>query len=263
MDREAEGDTRRAIEERGYAVVERLLTEDSVAALLESFGRHEQGEVPMSAEILFTHAAPPPGERGMRRLMTQWLNPHRRPPPLTTRAVASALRPAVGAWLAEPTVLFQDMLMDKAAPHHPFPWHQDFPFWPVDTPRGLVVWAPLDAADEPSGGLCLAPGSHRAGVGPAIDLHTGAAQTGSQGGLLDVSKYEIVRPRLAPGDAIVFHPLLWHASPANRSGRRRRVWSSTWLAASARWSHARAPRHPLCRSLADGAPVGPVDGDLG
>lgn len=254
--------TRRAIDEHGYAVVEGLLPADGVEVLVASFCGHAQGEVPRSAEILFTHAAPPPGarERGMDRLMTQWLNPHRRPPPLTTRTVAEGLRPAVAAWLGEPAVLFQDVLMGKGASHQPFPWHQDFPFWPVDVPRGLVVWAPIDAVDEASGGLCLARGSHRAGIGPAVDLHTGAAQAGSVGAMLDVAPYELVRSRLAPGDAIVFHPLVWHMSPTNCSGRRRRVWSSTWLGASARWSHARAPRYPLCRILTDGASVGPLDG---
>ncbi len=150
--------------------------------------------------------------------------------------------------------------MDKGASHRPFPWHQDFPFWPVDAPLGLIVWAPLDPVDELSGGLWIAEGSQRAGIGPAIDLHTGAAQPGSAGMMLDPARYETARPRLAPGDAIVFHPLAWHASPANRSGRRRRVWSSTWLGASARWSHARAPRHPLCRVLQDGALVSSLDG---
>lgn len=258
----------RAIDDLGFAVAEHLLSQDDLDALAEAFRRHEEASVTMSAEILFTHALPPPTvaahgtPRGMRRLMDQWLNPHRRPPPLTTRAVASALRPAVEALLGEPAVLFQDVFMEKTDSHSPFPWHQDFPFWPVDTPVGLVVWAPLDPVDESSGGLQLAERSHRAGVGPAIDLHTGAAQPGSSGVMLDGAAHEVARPRLTPGDVILFHPLLWHSSPLNRSGRRRRVWASTWLGASARFSHARAPRHPLCRILEDGAPASSLDSGL-
>jgi ectoine hydroxylase-related dioxygenase (phytanoyl-CoA dioxygenase family) len=259
------GEVRRAMDERGFAVVERLISEDGLEALEEVFRRHEEASVPMSAEILFTHAPPPiqrPEGIGMRRLMNQWLNPHRRQPTFTTRVVASALRPTASGWLGEPAVLFQDVLMDKDASHRPFPWHQDFPFWPVDAPAGLVVWAPLDLVDEGSGGLSLAPKSHLAGIGPAIDLHTGEAQPGSSGAMFDRGAYEVMCPRLAPGDAIIFHPLLWHASPANRVGLRRRVWASTWLGASARFSHARAPRHPLCRILADGAPVSSLQGGL-
>lgn len=251
-----------SLTERGFAVAERLVPDEALASLAEIFRRHDEAALPRSAEILYTHAPPPaaPTPGGMRRLMDQWLNPHRRPPPLSTRAAAEALRAAVTAWLGEPAILFQDVLMEKTAGHEPFPWHQDFPYWPVDAPIGLVVWAPLDPMDETSGGLQLAAGSHHAGVGPAIDLHTGEAQPGSRGATPDPARFDVVRPALASGDAIIFHPLTWHASPVNRSGRRRRVWASTWLGASARWSHARAPRHPLCRVVEDGAPVGSPEG---
>ncbi|UQA58610.1 phytanoyl-CoA dioxygenase family protein [Polyangium aurulentum] len=254
-------DTRRLVDERGFAILDGFLHREHLAALAEAFLQHERAAIPMSGEILYTHTTPPVAAPGMRRLMHQWFNPHRRSPPLTTRAVASALRPAVEAWLGEPAVLFQDVLMDKDASQQPFPWHQDFPFWPVDVPAGLVIWASLDPVDEAAGGLALAAGSHRGGIGPAVDLHTGAAQAGSEGVGVDVTQYEVARPNLAPGDAIVFHPLTWHASPPNRSGRRRRVWASTWLGASARWLHARAPRHPLCKIVADGAPVGSSEGE--
>lgn len=254
-----------SLTDRGFAVVERLVPDEALARLAQSFRRHAEDGIARSAEILFTHLPPPPklgddAPRGMDRLMEQWLNPHRRPPPFSTRAVAEALRPAVTAWLGEPAILFQDLLMEKTSAHRTFHWHQDFPFWPVDAPIGLVVWAPLDPVDETSGGLRLAAGSHRGGVGPAIDLHTGAAQPGSRGEIPEAARFEVVTPRLEPGDAIVFHPLTWHMSLENRSGRRRRAWASTWLGASARWSHARAPRHPLCRILEDGAPVGSLEG---
>lgn len=250
---------RRALDESGFAIVRGLIPAADRDALAEIFRRHEHDGVATSAEVLFTHAPPPaatPGApRGMQRLMRQWLNPHRRPAPFTTRELAGALQPLVDAWLDEPAVLFQDLLLEKRDEHRPFPWHQDLPFWPVDRPIGVVVWAPIDPASERSGGLLLAEGSHRAGVGPSIDLHTGAPQLDSPGSMIDLTTYPIARPALAPGDAIVFHPLLWHASPPNHSGRPRRAWASTWLGASARWSHARAPRHPLCRLLEDGALV--------
>jgi len=237
----------------------RALAPDTLDAVRNAFSRHQDAQAPMSTEILYTHAPPEAGAApGMRRLMDQWLNPHRRPPPLTTRTAAAALRPAVEGWLGDRAILFQDVLMEKRPSHLPFPWHQDFPFWPVNAPLGLVVWAPLDAIDDLAGGLVLAARSHLAGVGPAVDLHTGGPQPMSEGSIPDMERYEVVRPQLVPGDVIVFHPLLWHMSPAHRAERRRRAWASTWLGAAARWSHARAPRHPLCRTVEDGAPVGEV-----
>jgi ectoine hydroxylase-related dioxygenase (phytanoyl-CoA dioxygenase family) len=253
---------RRALDESGFAIVRDLISPADRDALAEVFRRHDVDGLAPSAEVLFTHAPPPiptpSAPRGMHRLMRQWLNPHRRAAPFSTGALASTLKPLVEEWLGEPAVLFQDLLLEKRDEHQPFPWHQDLPFWPVDRPIGLVVWTPIDPADELSGGLLLAAGSHRGGVGPAIDLHTGAPQPGSPAPLLDLAPYPVARPALAPGDAIVFHPLLWHASPPNRSGRPRRAWASSWLGASARWSHARAPRHPLCRLVEDGALVSPL-----
>ncbi|MEP7124433.1 MAG: phytanoyl-CoA dioxygenase family protein [Byssovorax sp.] len=257
MLREGGDEARRALDESGFVVVRGLLPLAGRDALAEVFRRHEHDGIATSAEVLFTHEPPPLDAPGMHRLMRQWLNPHRRAAPWTTRDLASTLRPRVEAWLGEPAVLFQDLLLEKREEHRAFPWHQDLPFWPVDRPIGLVVWTPIDPATERSGGLLLAEGSHRAGVGPAINLHTGAPQGGA-GEPLDLTPYPVARPALDPGDAIVFHPLLWHASPPNHAGHPRRAWASTWLGASARWSHARAPRHPLCRIIEDGARVSPL-----
>ncbi len=253
---------RTAVAEQGFAVLKGLLEPGNLAALSEAFDHHEDASIPKSAEVLYTHAPPPRDAPGMQRIMHQWLNPHRRSLPLSTRAVASLLRPTLEALLGEPAVLFQDVLMNKGKTQGPFPWHQDYPFWPIDRPHGIVVWAPLDPVDERSGGLSLAAGSHHAGIGPAVDLHTGSAQPGHAGTVLDPTRYPIVFPTLSPGDAILFHPLTWHGSKENHSGRRRRVWASTWLGASARFSHARAPRHPLCKLTRDGAPVGSLEGGI-
>lgn len=187
--------------------------------------------------------------------MDQWLNPYRRAQPLSTQAVADGLAGRVGDWLGQTSFLFQDVLMAKQSGHQPFPWHQDFPFWPVDRPLGLVLWVPLDPITAERGGLHLAVGSHRHGVGPAVDLHTGAPQAGAAGIALLGEKYQVACPTLAPGDAIVFDPLTWHRSPENCSGQPRRVWSSTWLGEGARWFRGRAPRHPLGDQIEDGALV--------
>lgn len=143
--------------------------------------------------------------------------------------------------------------MDKRAGHAPFPWHQDFPFWPVDRPVGLIAWTPLDPCDEENGALQIALGSHRAGVGPAIDLHSGEPQAGYERSTFRPADHALASPSLAPGDVILFHPLTWHRSPPNVTGAARRVWASTWLQGDARWSRQRAPRHPLSSKITDGA----------
>lgn len=240
----------------GFTIVRRLFDDAALRALATSFTHHEASQIPRSAQVLFVHSPPPPETPPFDNLMLQWLNPHKRPAPLSTLAMANLVQAFVEELLGETAVLFQDLLLDKGeSQRHHFAWHQDFPFWPVDKPHGLVVWTPLDPVDERSGSLMLAAQSHTAGIGPAIDLHTGNAQPGTTGKHVNLDAYEHVCPVLNPGDAIVFHPLLWHASAPNRSGNRRRAWASSWLAASTRIRHAQAPRHPLCKTIPDGTPV--------
>jgi ectoine hydroxylase-related dioxygenase (phytanoyl-CoA dioxygenase family) len=242
--------------DHGFAILPRLLDKRALDTLATSFVHHEQAAIPRSAQVLFVHTPPPPETPAFDNIMLQWLNPHKRLAPLSTQSIASFVRPIVEALLGEPAVLFQDLLLDKGeSQRNRFSWHQDYPFWPVDEPHGLVVWAPLDPVDAASGSLMLAAGSHLSGIGPAIDLHSGNAQTGTKGDVIDIDAYDQVCPRVEPGDAIVFHPLIWHASAPNRSGNRRRAWSSSWLSASTRLCHARAPRHPLCKVIPDGTPV--------
>lgn len=99
-------------------------------------------------------------------------------------------------------------------------------------------------------------GSHRNGLGPAIDLHTGEAQEGTARLLPSLSDYEVACPLLEPGDAVLFHPRTWHRSGVNQHTQRRRAWASTWLSPDARWNRDRAPRHPLANRVEHGALVG-------
>lgn len=251
----------------GYSILRNVLGAEAVAAVNRLLDAHRTC-VPRSRQVLYTHqlpsgmpraidgATPPSGPPTMDALMEQWLNPHLRTPQLSTLPVAARLREQVRGLLSAEPVLFQDLLMSKNPSHRSFPFHQDFPFWPVAEPLGGVLWVALDPVDAEAGGLTLASGSHVAGIGPPIDLHRGVPQPGFAAAPIHVGHYARVTPELNPGDAIWFHALLWHGSGVNLSGRQRRVWASTWLPAHARWSRARAPRHPAAVRVQDGAQVG-------
>ncbi len=213
---------------------------------------------PRSRQVLYTHAPPPAERPPLAALMDQWLNPHRVPAP-NTRGAAQRLRELVAALLEVEPVLFQDLLLRKRPGQRPFPWHQDFPFWPVDTPDGLVLWIPLDATDAARGGLAFARASHRLGPRPVVDLHDGAPQ--DRGAALGFApeRFELVAPRYRRGDAVAFLPTTFHGSPAMQGVGERRAWSSVWLSPRVRWSHANAPNHPLCKRVRDGAPVTEID----
>ena len=50
------------------------------------------------------------------------------------------------------------------------PWHQDFPFWPVDTAHSLSLWTPMEDVGPEGGCLQVVPGSHRWGPQKPVDF---------------------------------------------------------------------------------------------
>ena len=246
---------RERLELDGVVIASGFLSDGDVQALVRVVDVLARKSVPRSRQVLYTHEPAPPDRPHFDTLMHQWLNPHRFAGPESTRTVADSLRPRLAALLGAEPVLFQDLIMVKRAGHRRFPWHQDFPFWPVDRPLGVIVWTPLVRSDERSGGLSFALGSHRMEPWSAIDLHTGLTQSGARDPASSLDAYEILRPHFTAGDAALFSPLMFHMSPPGRPGPARAAWSSVWLHPSVRWQHARAPRHPLCRIVSDGASV--------
>lgn len=208
---------------------------------------------PSSRQVLYVDGRVPPDTPPLADLLHQWLNPHRFGAEGTADLLDAPRRVAAALLGAEP-VLFQDLLLVKTPAQRRFPWHQDFPFWPVDRPLGVVCWIPLVQSVAAGGGLMFARGSHRLGVQPVVDLHRGRPQA-ADARLDALDGFEAVCPPLAPGDAVFFSPLVMHCSPPRHTPGRRAAWSSIWLHPDVRWHHARAPAHPLCRETVDGAPV--------
>jgi hypothetical protein len=239
----------------GWIVLERALCEETVEGLRRAVDAHRVDVAP-SSQILFTHMDPPAERPALGSLLEQWFNAHRRGGAHSTLPAVEAVRRHAADVLGASPVLFQDSLIVKKAGHAPLAWHQDFTYWPVDVPAGVVAWVPLDPVGEVNGGLVVASGSHEGGIGPAIDLHTGAPQPLHKG--LVPETLTDTTLELAPGDLVLFHPLLWHRSGKNTTDSPRRAWSASWLHPLVRWARSRAPRHPLCSRVTDGALVGEV-----
>jgi ectoine hydroxylase-related dioxygenase (phytanoyl-CoA dioxygenase family) len=113
-----------------------------------------------------------------------------------------------------------------------FPWHQDasFVFGDAKTKLkrygGVNVVVALDSSDEHNGGFEVLSGTH---TGSLVDLHGVYDGGGSNDELFDLAGRTL--PRLAPGDALLFHPLLAHGSGPNLSDRRRRL-ATLWFVGS-------------------------------
>lgn len=104
----------------------------------------------------------------------------------------------------------------------PFPWHQDYPYWYVRTPRQAHEIATamlfLDDADAGNGALRVLPGSHRA---PFPRDRSEPTQFLADASRIDERAEEIVPARA--GSILFFGAWLVHRSAPNHSDRERRA----------------------------------------
>lgn len=241
--------------EHGVALLRGVVAPTLLERLRAAVAANRAARQPMSRQVLYVQGPPPTERPPLAALMDQWLNPFRYEGPGSTRYIAEALRPLAAELLGEPGVLFQDLLLVKREGQKVFPWHQDFGYWPVDRPLGVVLWVPLQPSDGASGALHFAAGSHRLGPRPVVDLHDGKPQQAGADLAFDPGAWSSFAPKYRDGDAVAFTPITFHASPALRRPGERAAWSCIFLSPRARWKHANAPHHPLCRLVADGVPV--------
>lgn len=246
---------RAALDAEGVALLPGVVDLDVLDGLRNAVQANRDARRPMSRQVLYTHRPTPADRPPLTTLMDQWLSPHRFEDAGSTRQAAAAMRPIAAALLGEEPVLFQDLLLVKREGQKAFPWHQDFGYWPVDHPLGVVLWLPLQASDGATGALQFAAGSHRLGPRPVVDLHDGSTQEPGADLAFDASAWPVFAPTYQAGDAVVFTPVTFHASPAMWRPVERAAWSCIFLSPRARWRHANAPNHPLCKVVPDGAPV--------
>ena len=126
------------------------------------------------------------------------------------------------------------------------PWHQDAPYWPFSGAQIASFWLALTDITEEAAPLEFVLGSHLWGKRykpkrfvpedradawiesadgeelPDIDAHRG--------------NYELYRPSMSAGDALVFSAWLVHAAPDNISDSRRVAVSTRWLGDDVRWA---------------------------
>ncbi|HSN99495.1 MAG TPA: phytanoyl-CoA dioxygenase family protein, partial [Candidatus Nanopelagicales bacterium] len=118
------------------------------------------------------------------------------------------------------------------------PWHQDYPYWPVDTPEGLSCWCPLEDVGPEGGCLEVIDGSHRWGESPPADFLV------DQGGALD-ARPDRVRLPVPAGSVVILNSLTWHRSGPNLEAGRRAAYISLWLPPDARYAPDHSGWHPV------------------
>jgi ectoine hydroxylase-related dioxygenase (phytanoyl-CoA dioxygenase family) len=122
------------------------------------------------------------------------------------------------------------------------PWHHDQPYYCVRGEQSVSFWMPLDPVGRDSALECVA-GSHRwsrTGFSPRRFDGTPLFAEDGFDALPDIDarrdEFDIRGWEMEPGDAVAFDFRTVHGAPGNRSERARRVFSSRWVGADARFA---------------------------
>ena len=223
-----------AFHEQGYLVIESLIEPSRVALLRAAFDELLDR---WSAECSVSR------ERYLQ-VISQWTNVWEKHPQFATQVHHPRMLAIVRGLLGVPALrLFHDHLIFKPGRAEELrsatiPWHQDFPFWPVDAPRAVSCWLALDDVSADSGAMRFMPGAHLEGEEPPVDFLCRQKDWGARAA--DAVPIEV------PAGGAVFHSCLsWHMSPPNHSVRDRRAYITIMLDAACRWQPAHADWHPM------------------
>ncbi|MFA7441035.1 MAG: phytanoyl-CoA dioxygenase family protein [Sphingomonadaceae bacterium] len=132
---------------------------------------------------------------------------------------------------------YEDQLFFKEGANSPIrrtPWHQDTVYHPIDGPRTMVMWIPLDDISAETA-LEVIPGTHKGtlynGTSFAPDDDTApfyddAAKLQRMPDIqAERDKWDIVTCVMKRGDALIFHTSTLHGGGGTPPGGRRRSLS--------------------------------------
>ncbi|MEX0887035.1 MAG: phytanoyl-CoA dioxygenase family protein [Phycisphaeraceae bacterium] len=126
---------------------------------------------------------------------------------------------------------FRAMFMNKPANKGTFlPWHQDR--WTfLDRDPEITLWTALDPATVANGCVQIIPQSHKLGL---INPEHSSGFLKDEHVARHCDPKRIVHLELQPGEAVLMHNWLLHASDVNRSGTARRAFSVCYMDAKTR-----------------------------
>lgn len=135
-------------------------------------------------------------------------------------------------------LLHDHVIMKPVRDSGTVPWHQDYPYWPVQPAEGLSCWCPLEDVGPNGGCLEVIDGSHHFGESPPQDFLTGGHEDFE---LRD----DLVRLPARAGSIVVLHSLTWHRTGPNHEVGNRPAYISLWLPADARYAPEHSGWHPV------------------
>lgn len=126
------------------------------------------------------------------------------------------------------------------------PWHQDFPYLPLNGEQILRIWVPFDRVTAEGGAVQYLRGSHKWGVTyhpsgfkaiPEItDAYLDSPYEDQPDFEADYERYEWLVGAAEPGDALLHHPMTVHGSRGNTTGNFRRALASIYTGDKVTWN---------------------------
>jgi phytanoyl-CoA hydroxylase len=205
----------------GFVVIPRFVTDQGLAQLNAAAGAQLEARAPpleLEADLRYPGAPDSPAAVGgltVRRL----LDAYGRDPVFREWAIRPAIRDWMSAYFGEEVMMslaHHNCLMTK----HPrygseTHWHRDIRYWSFERPDLVSVWLALGEETRDNGGLWFVPGSHTMEF--AAERFDGAkffsVEHSDNRRLLSTA----TSPRLAPGDAVLFHCNTLHSAGRNTS----------------------------------------------
>jgi ectoine hydroxylase-related dioxygenase (phytanoyl-CoA dioxygenase family) len=116
-----------------------------------------------------------------------------------------------------------------------FPWHQDFPWLPIDRAQAVQTWIALVDVTPDMGPMQHLIGSHRSMPG----IRDGFGEDATEIFPELFEQYEVTKIHGVPRGAAVFHhAMTWHYSAPNETAKVRWAMSSYRMASTCRYTGA-------------------------
>jgi hypothetical protein len=131
--------------------------------------------------------------------------------------------------LIGPNILVWVSEFNAKAPNTPhyFSWHQDLYYWGYQRKENITmtpvvtVWLSLFFANAENGCMRVIPGSHDQLVTHNENVNEYNMLTRGQEVDVEIDEQQAIYIELAPGEFSIHHPLIYHASSANKSSHTR------------------------------------------
>jgi ectoine hydroxylase-related dioxygenase (phytanoyl-CoA dioxygenase family) len=119
----------------------------------------------------------------------------------------------------------------------PTPWHQDWPYWPMNETTALSIWIALDDVDENNGCMMFVPKSQKIKNLKGINL-VNPEDIFSLSGASEIDRNTAAVVRMKAGSCTFHDGLTFHYANANRTDKPRRALAVIFMADGTTFSGA-------------------------